>query len=186
MHGMWMTVRPVGLVVMICGLSACAGGAPFGRAGPVPQPSGGGDPVAVTEGPGPEVLRPAPRSAAPTGAATPRAIPPRGRTAEALDTTTPAQRAAASAAARSAEGRRLGETLSGLGSPAEPGFWMVTGLVDRARAGRVVAASGAAVALELRPSGGPAGGGSQISLAAIRALGLPLTELSMLQVFALD
>jgi hypothetical protein len=49
-----------------------------------------------------------------------------------------------------------------------------------------VAPGGAALAVELRPSGGPAGGGSQISLPAVRTLGLPLAGLSTLQVFALD
>lgn len=161
-------------------LSACAGVFPLrpDRA----APSG---PVAVTLDPGPEVLRPQPRggTAAPSAAAPLR---PRGRTADALDTTTPAQRAAATQAARSTQGARLGETLAGLGNPAEAGFWLVTGLVDRPRQGRLVAASGAAVAVELRPSGGAPGGGSRISLAALRALDLPLTDLATLQVFALD
>lgn len=162
-------------------LSGCAGGLPFrqDRSSDAEQVN-----VAVTIDPGPEVVRPMPRAGGGRAAASP--VQPRGRTAEALDTTTPAQRAAASEAARSTEGRRLGETLAGLGSPAEPGFWLVTGLVDRNRQGRLLAASGEAIAVELRPTGGAPGGGSRISLAAIRALGLPLTELSTLQVFALD
>lgn len=166
------------LIAAAGAMAGCAGGLPFRRpAPPAEDPS-----VTVVEAPGPAVIRPAARSATPR----PAPLSPRGRTAEALDTTTPAQRAAAAAAARAAEGRPLGETLAGLGNPAEPGFWLVTGLVDRVRPGRVVAANGAALAVELRPSGGPAGAGSRISLPAIRALGLPLTELAMLRVFALD
>jgi hypothetical protein len=162
-------------------LSACSGTALFRR------DAGGGDPsVSVIEGPGADVLRPVARGGATTPAASARVIAPQGRTAAALDRTTEAEREAAAAAARAAEGRRLGETLAGLGAPGEPGFWLVTGLVDRVRAGRVVAPGGAALAVELRPSGGPAGGGSQISLPAVRTLGLPLAGLSTLQVFALD
>lgn len=161
-------------------LAGCSGGLPFRRAAPPAE----GPPVEVTVNPGPEVLRPQARPGGP--AAAPSALTPRGRTAAALDTTTDAQRQAAAEGARSAEGHALGETLASLGNPAEAGFWLVTGLVDRARPGRVVASGGAALAVELRPSGGPAGAGSQISLPAIRALNLPLTGLAPLRVFALD
>ena len=51
---------------------------------------------------------------------------------------------------------------------------------------RVVSAGGESVAVELRPSGREAGSGSQISLAALRALGLSLTQLAPLTVYALD
>jgi len=151
-----------------------------------PAPTAAAPDVGVTVDPGPEVVRPLRRAGPDPAGAAPRPLAPRGRTAEALDTTTPAERAAAAAAARAAEGRALGETLAGLGSPAEPGFWLLTGLTDRVRPGRVTTAAGTALAVELRPSGGPAGAGSLLSLAAIRALGLPLTELAMVQVFALD
>ncbi|MFN3954638.1 MAG: D-galactarate dehydratase [Pararhodobacter sp.] len=110
---------------------------------------------------------------------------PQGRSADALDTTTAAERAAAAATPRSSA-TALGETLAGLGAPTEPGFWLRTGLVDRARPGRVEAASGAGVAVELRPSGNAPGSGSQISLAAIRALGVPLNQLVALRVFTTD
>jgi hypothetical protein len=160
-------------------VSACSGPLSLRRdARPAGDPA-----VAVVQTPGSEVTRPVARGGAGAGAG---AIAPQGRTAAALDRTSEAERAAAAAAARSAEGRRLGETLAGLGAPGEPGFWLVTGLVDRVRPGRVVAPSGAALAVELRPSGGAAGGGSQISLPALRTLGLPLAGLSTLQVFALD
>lgn len=160
-------------LLFFCVLSGCAG-LSFGRGGADSE-------VPVTAAPGAE----APRPQARPGAAA-AALSPRGRTAEALDTTTAAERSAAAEAAARAGGQALGQTLAGLGAPGEPGFWLVTGLVDRVRPGRVRAPSGAALAVELRPSGGPAGGGGQLSLAAIRALGLPLTELTTLEVFALD
>jgi hypothetical protein len=159
-------------------LAACSGNSPF-RRDAAPREA---DPT-VTEAPGADVTRPIARGVA---AQRGGALQPRGRTAAALDQTSDAERTAAAAAASSTEGRRLGETLAGLGAPAEPGFWLVTGLVEHAQPGRVVAPSGAALAVELRPSGGAAGGGSQMSLPAIRTLGLSLTELTTLQVFALD
>jgi hypothetical protein len=124
---------------------------------------------------------------APELAVTPAAIapaPPRAaRTPEQFDTTTPEQRAAA-AAGGAAGGALLGETVASLGNPAEPGFWLVTPLVDTPATGRVVSVvTGQAVEVELRPSGGPAGSGSEVSLAAIRLLGVPLTDLAVLRVF---
>lgn len=165
-------------------LSACSGSSIFRRDA---APRGADPSVAVIEAPGAEITRPIARSGAESAPA-PGApvIAPQGRTAAALDRTTEAERDAAATTARSAEGQRLGETLAALGAPGEAGFWLVTGLVDRARPGRVVAPSGATLAVELRPSGGAAGGGSQISLPALRMLGLPLTGLATLQVFALD
>lgn len=176
--GLDTVMRPVLALLVLLPLAGCAGVLPFGRA-PAPGPA-----VAVTEAPGPEVLRPAPRPGAAPRAAAPLA--PRGRTAAALDTTTEAQRSAAAAAARASTGTRLGETLAGLGSPTEPGLWLETGLVTRTRAGRVVAPSGAALAVELRPTTGAAGAGGRASLGLMRALGLPLAGLTALQVFALD
>lgn len=164
-------------------LAACGGALPLAR--PAPPPA---IPVAVIEDPGEDVLRPAARprlAGALPATVAPVPARPQARTAEALDATSAAERAAARAVAPG-QGRRLGETLAGLGPPAEQGFWLRTGLVDRVRAGRAETASGAAVAVELRPSGGPAGGGSQISLAAMRALDLPLTGLATLAVFVLD
>ena len=161
-----MRLRPALSLVALTGLLAgCAGEFPLR-----PAPAAPGVPVSVVHDPGDDVTRPEPR--------------PRGRGAAAFDTTSPAERAAATAV--SAEGRILGETLSGLGPPGEGGFWLRTGLVSHERPGRVVAAGGASVALELRPSGREPGSGSQISLAALRALGLPLTRLAPLTVRALD
>lgn len=152
-------------------LAGCAGGLPFRRE--APQPS-----VAVVMDPDEAVARPQARPGA--GATSP--LRAQGRSADTLDTTTPAERAAATAPRQG--GQALGETLAGLGSPTEPGFWLQTGLVQNARPGRVEIPGGGSVSLELRPSGAAPGAGSQISLAALRALEVPLTQLVSLRVFA--
>nr|WP_246849340.1 D-galactarate dehydratase [Rubellimicrobium arenae] len=77
---------------------------------------------------------------------------------------------------------QLGTTVASLGSPANPGLWLETPLVSEPTQGRVEY-NGQSVALELRPSGGEPGSGSQISLEAMRALGAPLTGLPELTVF---
>lgn len=76
--------------------------------------------------------------------------------------------------------------MATLGSPTEPGFWLRTPLVPAQRAGRVVdPASGKAAQVTLMPMpGAQAGAGSQISLAALRVLGVPLTAVVEVQVFA--
>lgn len=112
---------------------------------------------AVTESPGPEVLRPRAR---------------------------PATTAAPAPAAAVATDGRLGETLAGLGAPGEAGLWLRTGLVTAPRPGRIVTATGASLDVELRPSGTAASAGSQLSLAAMRALALPLTQLAAMTVYA--
>ena len=106
--------------------------------------------------------------------------PPVGaNTAATLDTTTEAQRAAA-VAAPVAGARELGKTTVALGSPAEPGFWLRTPLASAPGKGKVVTASGASVAVDLQPGSG----GSLLSLAAYRALGLSLTDLPEVTVLA--
>lgn len=77
----------------------------------------------------------------------------------------------------------LGDTLAGLGAPTERGLWVTTGLVSAPQPGRIEAPSGGTLDVELRPSGAAVGAGSQISLQAMQALGLPLTELVTLRVF---
>lgn len=80
---------------------------------------------------------------------------------------------------------RLGITVASLGDPTAEGFWMKTPLVTSETAGRVVfTTSGRSVQVRLIPSGGPAGGGSQISLAAMRLLEAPLTGLPELVVYS--
>ena len=131
------------------------------------------------ESPDPETPRPETR---PVGAGI--RPPPGARTAEEFDTTTAAERVAALAPPAAAT-RELGRTIASLGAPSEPGYWLRTPLVDAVRAGRVRhEPSGASVRVELRPSGGAPGSGSQLSLAAFRALELPLTDLPELLVLA--
>ena len=110
--------------------------------------------VSVTEAPGADVLHPRARPGV--------AEPPSAGTAAGL----------------------LGETLAGLGAPGEAGLWLSTGLVSAARPGRVTSASGQSAAVELRPSGAAPTVGSHLSLAAMRALGLPLGQLATIRVFA--
>ncbi|GGD41277.1 D-galactarate dehydratase [Sinisalibacter lacisalsi] len=112
--------------------------------------------------------------------------PPAGaNTADAFDTSTEAERAAAMAESAPDAEARLGRTVASLGSPADPGFWLETPLTDRVRPGRVVAvASGASVQVELRPIDAPPGAGSRISLPALRLLNVGLTGLHELDVFA--
>jgi hypothetical protein len=77
---------------------------------------------------------------------------------------------------------RLGTTVASLGSPTSPGLWLETALVSEPTSGRVEY-NGQTVTVELRPSGGEPGSGSQISLEAMRALGAPLTGLPELNVY---
>ena len=104
-------------------------------------------------------------------------------TVEQFDTTTQEDRAAALVAEEPAGDRALGTTIASLGPPAEPGIWLKTPLVDALTAG-LVTYQGKTINIELRPSGGAAGSGSQISLAAMRLIEAPLTALPEIEVFA--
>ncbi|MGO4908972.1 hypothetical protein ACEN2J_11665 [Pseudorhodobacter sp. W20_MBD10_FR17] len=108
--------------------------------------------------------------------------PPKGaRTIAALDTTTAAQKAEAlSAPAQPAAEQALGKTAVALGKVTEAGFWLRSSLVQTAGKGRVVTANGASIAVDLIPGTGAA----QLSLAAFRALNLPLTDLPEVTIFA--
>lgn len=107
-----------------------------------------------------------------------------GLTVATLDQTSAAERAAAMAPPASRT-QLLGETLASLGSPSESGLWLRTGLVTRVQQGRIEPETGGnSLRVELRPSGAPAGGGSQLSLSAYTSLGVPLTQLVRLRVFA--
>ena len=110
--------------------------------------------------------------------------PPAARTVAQFDTTTAEDRAAATAASEPESETELGTTIATRGSPADPGIWLNTPLVTKLVAGRVeYGANGKSVNLELRPSGGEAGSGSQISLPAMRLLDAPLTGLLELVVY---
>lgn len=111
--------------------------------------------------------------------------PVEARTVEEFDTTTAEDRAAALSSATAGGETELGRTIASLGSPTEPGIWIETPLVTVATMGRVAyPAAGTEIALELRPSGGVAGSGSEISLAAMRLLEIPLTALAEVIVYA--
>lgn len=102
-----------------------------------------------------------------------------GATADTLDTSTQQERDAALAPAAGAT-RSLGTVTASLGSPAEPGIWIKTPLVTGTVPGRAVwTATGATISVELRPAD-DASGTTQISLAALRLLDIPLTEIAVL------
>ena len=100
-----------------------------------------------------------------------------GNPAASLDARSAAERA--EALAPIAGGRALGRVVVALGSPAEQGFWLRSGLVVVAGKGHVTTAGGGSVAVDLLPGQGPA----LLSLAAYRALGLALTDLPEVAVF---
>lgn len=103
-----------------------------------------------------------------------------GQSADALDTTTEAEKAAAAQAPAGAA--ELGTTVASLGDPTEQGFWLRTPLVTAEADGVVETEGGAVVQVRLIPIDVPATAGSRISLAAMRALGLGLTDLATLKV----
>lgn len=121
----------------------------------------------------------------PTLDPTPPPRPPaQARTVDQFDTTTEEDRAAALAKPEPAGETNLGTTIATLGSPADPGIWIKTPLVSELVMGRAVyGENGKSVTLELRPSGGAAGSGSQISLPAMRLLDAPLSGLLELTIF---
>lgn len=103
-------------------------------------------------------------------------------TAEQFDTTSQAERDAAVVTEGPTGNQALGSTIASLGPPAEPGIWLKTPLVTTLTAGRVEY-QGKTINIELRPSGGAAGSGSQMSLAAMRLIEAPLTALPEVTVF---
>ncbi|GFE65773.1 D-galactarate dehydratase [Litoreibacter roseus] len=99
-----------------------------------------------------------------------------------LDTTTAAQRAQATQP--TSGGQALGQTVASLGDPTDAGLWLRTPLVTAETPGRVETATGNSVRLTLIPIEGEASAGSRISLSAMRALGLNLTDLPTLAVYS--
>ena len=154
------------LIVPLClSLALIPGCAVLDRLGPKPAP----EPVAVEVAPPPAVA-PVASPLGQTGAAT----------AAALDQTTTAERKEALAVAPAAGEQALGKVAVSLGNPAEQGFWLRSALVTSAGKGRVETAAGQSVAVDLLPGES----GAQLSLAAFRALGLTLTDLPEVTVFA--
>lgn len=103
-----------------------------------------------------------------------------GAPADALDQTSDAEKSAALNAPATGGERELGKVTVTLGSPAEQGIWLRSPLVSAAGKGRVVTSGGQSVAVDLLPGTG----GAQLSLAAYLALGLPLTALPEVTVYA--
>lgn len=158
-------------MIPVMALAACESPSLQGLLTPTAAPGGVVAPVEPDTPP--ETLDPTP----------PPPPPPTARTVEQFDTTTAEDRAEALAptpiAATSAS---LGTTIASLGSPSDPGIWLKTPLVTTLTPGRVEY-QGNSVNVELRPSGGAAGSGSQMSLAAMRLIEAPLTGLPEVTVF---
>jgi hypothetical protein len=119
---------------------------------------------------------PAPVPDGPLSATTPLG---QAQSAAALDQTTEAEKVAAAAPAAAGE-RDLGAVVVALGSPAEQGFWLRSAQVTEPGKGRVVTATGQSVNVDLQPGTGAA----LLSLAAFRQLGLGLTDLPEVRVYA--
>lgn len=148
-----MIARPLPILLLLAGAAGCAqiSGRPLAPA-PTPAPA-----PATATAPAPVLVGPATSAAA-------------------LDTVSDAEKAAARAAAASAPaGGELGQVTVALGDPTDPGLWVKSDLVSEEVPGTVRTGRGEAIAVTLRPLGSD--GGPQISLAALRALGLPLTGL---------
>lgn len=102
-----------------------------------------------------------------------------GSSAAALDGASEADKKAAMAT-NGQPNQSLGTAVVALGSPAEQGFWVKSPLVKAAGKGRVVTSGGQSVNVELRPGTG----GALLSLSAFRALGLGLTDLPEVTIYA--
>ncbi|MGI9390263.1 MAG: hypothetical protein ACR2O1_09425 [Boseongicola sp.] len=108
--------------------------------------------------------------------------PVSARTVEQFDTTTEDQRVAAATGA--SNGALLGTTVASLGDPSKAGFWIETPLVNKRATGRLIyPVTGKSAEVELIPI---EGGGSRVSLAALRLLEAPLTDLPVLEVYEIQ
>lgn len=82
-----------------------------------------------------------------------------------------------------APARAPNTTLATLGNAAEPGLWLKTPLVTQETRGRLTSTqTGQSLEVTLIPISGPTTAGSRASLAALQALGVPLTAISELRV----
>ncbi|WP_025312181.1 hypothetical protein [Roseicyclus elongatus] len=82
------------------------------------------------------------------------------------------------------DGQFRGLTVASLGDATRPGLWIETPLVTEEGPGRVIAPDGTVVAMTLIPSGGERGSGSRLSLQAMQALGIALTDLPTVTVLS--
>lgn len=106
------------------------------------------------------------------------APPTDARRVDEFDTTTDAQRIAA--LEPSQEGAFLGEAVLSLGDPARAGFWVETALVAAPTEGRIELREGdKSVEVALLPGSGS----GRISLAALRLLEVPLTDLVEVNIY---
>lgn len=192
-------MNKVTLLLTVLMLAGCAGDGPGitggGNSAPDAEKPNANDTKPATDGEGnaaetdsgndaPERTPEAPVTTAPPPAED-------ARTVEEFDTTTPEERAEAAAPApaptptpEAAGDGRLGTTVASIGAADEPGFWIKTPLVSEGGSGRLFyPASGRTVQVQLIPSGGSAGSGSQVSLAALRLLDAPLDGLPELVVY---
>ena len=161
-----MRLRVSALIVLCAVLAGCAQIEGLDGADPRPEPRPEQAAVSV-----PELAAPPP--------------PPAARTVEEFDTTTAEQRAEAAVTPAVATEEALGVTVASLGDPTEAGFWVRTPLVSETRQGRIVyPQTGQSAKVELQPLDADPGAGSQVSLAAFRLIGAPLTGLPEIEVFA--
>lgn len=73
-------------------------------------------------------------------------------------------------------------TVASLGDPSLPGLWMETPLVAAEQRALIRSNRNTQVVVTLKPVVGAETSGSRLSIGAMRALGLPLTELAEVQV----
>jgi hypothetical protein len=149
-------------------------------AAPAAAPAAPAAPAAAApaaSAPAPAAQPPAPvRTAQPGGTLAP---PPAAEEEVELASAEPPAQAPAPTSAPSGQ---LGTTVASLGSPTDGGLWLETPLVEVPTQGRIEY-NGQTVSVQLRPSGGDPGSGSEISVEAMRAIGAPLTGLPELTVF---
>ncbi|SHI41952.1 D-galactarate dehydratase [Wenxinia saemankumensis] len=169
-----MTRYSVALAPAFALLSACATLQPASAPSSGPDATAAAQQAAIGAPPPVETLDLTPPPPPPAGATT----------ADQFDTTTEEDRAEATAATAGGE-TQLGTTLATLGNPASPGIWIETPFVTSVTAGRVERSNGEGINIELRPSGGQPGSGSEISLPAMQLLNLPLTAIEELTVYSL-
>jgi hypothetical protein len=167
------TLKTIPCVALCAALAACTaptGGLFKSKPAPVATESTAQTPTAID-------LRPKSRPAAPTGTA---AEP---LTAETATNVTEAEIKAASKPTTGPE-QDKGITIASLGLLNQDGLWLSKSLVTSETQGRVVVEkTGKTINLALLPNGGASGSGSQISIAAMQALGVSITDLVELRVF---
>tara|TARA_B100001173_G_C15787198_1_gene461889 strand:- start:153 stop:641 length:489 start_codon:yes stop_codon:yes gene_type:complete len=105
------------------------------------------------------------------------------KSAVALDIATPEERVAATEQVAVISSKSLGSTIASLGNPAETGFWLKTPLISKTQPGRIICEeTGKSVNVTLIPID-TKGSGSQVSLSALRLLGVPLADLPEIKVY---